>query len=106
MEKKPETSEAPVPARPSTDTGAVVDVPLEKHQDADVALKFVEEHEGITFTKEEEQAVLRKIDWVLMPLMFVSYCIQYMDKSVIAQAVIYGLQEDLNLVGQDYSWCS
>ena len=29
-----------------------------------------------------------------------------MDKSVLPQAAIYGLIEDLGLVKQDYSWCS
>ncbi|KAH8895229.1 allantoate permease [Thozetella sp. PMI_491] len=29
-----------------------------------------------------------------------------MDKSVLPQAAIYGLLDDLHLVGQDYSWCS
>lgn len=37
--------------------------------------------------------------------MFISYLFQYMDKSVMAQSLVYGLQEDLNLVGQQYSWC-
>jgi MFS family permease len=38
--------------------------------------------------------------------MFTSYMIVYMDKSILGQAAIYGLNQDLHLVGQDYSWCS
>lgn len=38
--------------------------------------------------------------------MVVSYTIQYMDKSVMAQSAIYDLQKDLHLEKQDYSWCS
>lgn len=34
----------------------------------DKALDFLDAHEAVTFTKEEERAVVRKIDWVLMPL--------------------------------------
>ncbi|KAF2104482.1 MFS general substrate transporter [Rhizodiscina lignyota] len=75
------------------------------HEHADEALGFVEKHEGFTFTPEQDKAVQRKIDRHIMPLMFVSYVFQYMDKSVMAQSLIYGLQEDLHLVGQQYSWC-
>lgn len=34
----------------------------------DVALGFLENHETAVYTREEEKAVLRKIDMVLMPL--------------------------------------
>ncbi|KAH8803568.1 major facilitator superfamily domain-containing protein [Xylogone sp. PMI_703] len=76
------------------------------HEHADEALGFVEKHGDFTFTEEQDRAVLRKIDWRIMPLMFVSYVLQYMDKSVMAQSQVYGLKEDLHLVGQQYSWCS
>lgn len=38
--------------------------------------------------------------------MFVSYVIQYMDKSILGQTAFCGLQDDLGLAGQDYSWCA
>lgn len=38
--------------------------------------------------------------------MIISYTIQFMDKSVMAQAAVYDLLTDLKLVGQQYSWCS
>ncbi|KIV80889.1 hypothetical protein PV11_08356 [Exophiala sideris] len=76
------------------------------HQHGDKALDFLETHEAITYTKEEEKAVLRKIDKVLIPLTLGSYTIQYMDKSVMAQTTIYDLFTSLGLHGQQYSWCS
>jgi hypothetical protein len=42
--------------------------PEEKIQDADVALAFIEQHGRIEYTPEQEKAVIRKIDWALMPL--------------------------------------
>ena len=96
-----------------------------------LALGFFDAHSSVTFTPEEEARVVRKIDLVLMPLvsinssranklyfslaltdftklvqMLVSYMIQYMDKSVMAQAAVYDLIPSLDLKGQDYSWCS
>ncbi len=44
---------------------------------ADLALGYIREHEAAVYTPEQEKAVLRKIDRVLMPLMVVSYMIQY-----------------------------
>lgn len=98
------------------------------HEHGDVALGFLENHDTIVFTPEEERQVVRKIDRVLMPLvgrrtalyhpfrmsrkadsqsqMIISYTIQFMDKSVMAQSAIYDLLTSLKLVGQDYSWCS
>lgn len=40
--------------------------PVNDH--ADVALEFVEKHEGFTFTEEQDKAVLWKIDLHIMPL--------------------------------------
>jgi hypothetical protein len=41
-------------------------VALQDH--GDVALGFLENHEAVSFTKEEERRVIHKIDCVLMPL--------------------------------------
>jgi hypothetical protein len=38
------------------------------HDRGDVALDFLESHEPVIFTKEEERIVIRRIDMVLMPL--------------------------------------
>jgi hypothetical protein len=38
------------------------------HEHADEALGFIEKHEGFTFTAEQDQAVLRKIDLRILPL--------------------------------------
>ncbi|EXJ79503.1 hypothetical protein A1O1_08767 [Capronia coronata CBS 617.96] len=102
-------------AEPTTSRIRSMDIiePLRDH--ADEALHFVEKHEGFTYTPEQDKAVLKKIDRHLMPLarslsnttsqLFVSYLFQYMDKSIMAQSLVYGLTEDLGLKGQEYSWC-
>jgi hypothetical protein len=38
------------------------------HEHADEALEFIEKHDGFTFTPEQDQAVLRKIDRRILPL--------------------------------------
>jgi hypothetical protein len=88
---------------PSLNSGEVVNIPGEK---GDIALKFIHDYGHLTYTLEEEKAVLKKIDMRLMPLMFISYMIVYMDKSILGQAAVYGIRQDLNFKGQDYSWAS
>ncbi|KAL1882465.1 hypothetical protein Plec18167_002881 [Paecilomyces lecythidis] len=49
----------------------------------------------ISATFEEERKVLRKIDWIMIPLMGFCYMLQYMDKLAISQATLLGLRQDL-----------
>ncbi|KAL4982145.1 major facilitator superfamily domain-containing protein [Aspergillus falconensis] len=57
-----------------------------------------------TFTPEEEKAVLRRIDLRVLPLLLGAYFFQQLDKSSLSYVSIFGLVEDANLVGQQYSW--
>ncbi len=42
----------------------------------------------------------------MVPLLFVSYMFQYLDKSAMSNTAILGLRTDLHLIGQEYSWAS
>ncbi|KAJ5715574.1 uncharacterized protein N7483_012755 [Penicillium malachiteum] len=55
---------------------------------------------------EEERKVLRKLDFVLIPLMSTAYFLQFLDKLSLSQATLFNLREDLNLHGSQYSWTS
>ncbi len=52
----------------------------------------------------EAKRVLRKLDLRLVPILFLIYLLQYLDKNGINYASVYGLQKGTNLHGQDYSW--
>lgn len=52
----------------------------------------------------EARRVLRSIDWHVMPLLMGSYMLQYLDKSSINFASVYGLQTGTHLHGQQYAW--
>ncbi|KAK0727706.1 putative allantoate permease [Lasiosphaeria miniovina] len=52
------------------------------------------------------QGVLRKIDRRLIPLLFVTYMLNFMDKTILSSASVFGLPEDTGLHGQEYSWVS
>ncbi|KAH8645671.1 major facilitator superfamily domain-containing protein [Xylariales sp. PMI_506] len=50
--------------------------------------------------------IMRKIDWRIMPLLFVTYAFNFMDKTILSSAAVFGLKDDNHLVGQQYSWVS
>ena len=52
----------------------------------------------------ELKRVLRKIDLRIIPILFITYLLQYLDKNSINFSSVYGLQAGTNLHGQDYSW--
>ncbi|KAL5324874.1 hypothetical protein ACEPPN_005993 [Leptodophora sp. 'Broadleaf-Isolate-01'] len=53
---------------------------------------------------EEIKRVLRKIDFRIIPILFITYMLQYLDKNSINFASVYGLKAGTHLKGQDYSW--
>ncbi|KAF8446897.1 putative MFS transporter [Terfezia claveryi] len=50
-----------------------------------------------------ESALLRKIDWHVVPVLCVLYVMAFLDRVNIGNAAIFGLKEDLNLGGVEYN---
>ncbi|KAE8153636.1 MFS general substrate transporter [Aspergillus avenaceus] len=64
----------------------------------------VEEHHP--WTVVEENPIIRRIDICLLPLMFVSYLLQYLDKTALSYASILGLLTGTHINTSQYSWAS
>ncbi|KAL4890556.1 major facilitator superfamily domain-containing protein [Aspergillus ambiguus] len=47
---------------------------------------------------------MRRIDWRILPIMFFTYFLQFVDKVSLNYANVMGLQEDLGMSGNDFSW--
>jgi len=75
-----------------------------KHLDDNYAL--YKSARDIDASPEEIKAVLRKIDFRIIPILFVTYMLQYLDKNSINFSSVYGLQAGthLNSKSQQYSW--
>lgn len=55
----------------------------ETTKNGDSALEFLRTaHDVGELTPEDERRLLRKIDWMIMPLMWCCYCLQYLDKTL------------------------
>ncbi|GAO16713.1 hypothetical protein UVI_02002590 [Ustilaginoidea virens] len=48
-------------------------------------------------------ALRRRIDWHIVPLMFLCYTMQFLDKVILNYAAVMGLASDLRLKGNDFS---
>lgn len=54
----------------------------------DEAMKVLATYDGdLHWTPEEEKALVRRIDFKLLPILVLTYGLQYYDKAMLAQAV-------------------
>ncbi|KAL7915571.1 MFS general substrate transporter [Trichoderma velutinum] len=53
-----------------------------------------------------EKKLVRKIDWHIMPLLMLTYGLQYSDKITLSSSVAFDLRQNTHLVGNDYAWLS
>lgn len=79
-----------------------------KDSDGDTALALFsnpdELHEPIS--PADERALQWKIDLMILPYLAVCYAFFYIDKTTLSYAAIFGIKDDLHLVGTQYSWLS
>ncbi|KAI2901854.1 hypothetical protein CBS11852_2420 [Aspergillus niger] len=52
----------------------------------------------------DDSALLRRIDWRILPIMFLTYFLQFLDKVALNYANVMGMQDDLGMKGNDFSW--
>lgn len=84
---------------PEVEIGEIKDV-----KNADAALDFLRHEEGaVEMTAEDEKRLVRKIDWMVMPLMWCCYFAQYLDKTLINYAAVMGLYDDAHITKDDFS---
>jgi len=57
-------------------------------------------------TEEESNAVLRKIDRWILPVILMVYFLQQLDKSSLSYTSVFGIVAETGLVGTQYSWLS
>lgn len=63
---------------------------------ADAALEFLRDEDIAVVTEVNEKALVRRIDWMIMPLMWAAYNLQYLDK-VLSRSCAF-LRMDLLLM--------
>jgi len=56
------------------------------------------------YTKALAKRVIRKIDLRVLVIMFITYNLNFMDKTILSSAAVFGLTDDNHLKGTQYSW--
>jgi sugar phosphate permease len=70
---------------------------------ADAALEFLRDEDTAIAVEVHEKTLVRKIDWMIMPLMWAAYNLQYLDKVLINYASVMGLLSDTNMRTNQFS---
>ncbi|KAF3922061.1 hypothetical protein ABW20_dc0107925 [Dactylellina cionopaga] len=64
------------------------------------------DHFGSALERDEtEKALVRKLDWRIMPTLWIMYFLNYLDRNAITSARLNNLEKDLGLVGSQYNTC-
>ncbi|KAI1348664.1 MFS general substrate transporter [Xylaria sp. FL0043] len=77
---------------------------LASSRDLDETYDTYRQQDARDLNPREAREVLKKIDRNLLPLLMGTYLLQYLDKSAINSASVFGLKQGTNLHGQQYSW--
>ncbi|CAE6420941.1 unnamed protein product [Rhizoctonia solani] len=56
-----------------------------------------------SWTKEEEDRLIRKLDWQILPVVTILYLANFIDRTNIGNAKVAGLEKDIGLVGYQYN---
>ncbi|KAJ4303725.1 hypothetical protein N0V90_002626 [Kalmusia sp. IMI 367209] len=79
-------------------------VPSETSSQFDDTYEAYKKNQSAEIDAREAKRVLRKIDFRIVPILFFTYLLQYLDKNGINYASAFGLTEGTNLHDQDFSW--
>ncbi|KAH8805071.1 major facilitator superfamily domain-containing protein [Xylogone sp. PMI_703] len=73
-------------------------------KDVDEALVFLQNNLDVgQVVHIDDKKLMRKVDWMLMPLMFACYYLQYTDKTLLSYSGIMGIIEDTNMPENGFS---
>ena len=54
---------------------------------------------------DAEKRLVRKLDWIILPVLWVMYWFNYLDRNAITVARLDGLEADLGLSSTEYQTC-
>lgn len=77
--------------------------PVPDLDEVERAEKKFDDGDQIPPTEEEKAAYIRKLDWNMMPVIFIIYMLSVLDRSNLGNAHVAGLDEGIGLVGNQYN---
>ncbi|KAF5009157.1 hypothetical protein FDECE_4601 [Fusarium decemcellulare] len=83
----------------------VIEAAPTKAKELDKAAQFLKQAQHqVVVTRADNRRVRKLIDWRILPLLLVVYCLQSLDKNTLSYAGVFGLIDDANLVKDEFSW--
>ncbi|KAF4549816.1 MFS-type transporter-like protein 58 [Elsinoe fawcettii] len=82
---------------------ASTDLHLERNPSETSSPKVASEDDDYQIDPAAEKRMLRKIDYRLIPALFLLFLLAFLDRSNIGNARIQGMTRDLNMTGRDYN---
>lgn len=77
---------------------------LDTIQENDVGFREYLEGRDLDFSESEQRKVRWKIDLVILPIFLLTQMLQFIDKTALNYANIFGYQDDLKLVGKQFNY--
>ncbi|OHW89438.1 MFS transporter [Colletotrichum incanum] len=68
-------------------------------------IEKVDEFGAHTKTDPKEIALVKKIDWYILPILWVMYFLNFLDRNAMINGKLDGLDKDLGLKGTQYNTC-
>lgn len=104
VSKMVEKEQITSPSNVTVGSGDVRDV-KQAPRGRDIAAELTEQFaDEPGFDREEETRLRWKIDRRLIPILFLNITLPAMDKITPSTGALYGMRQDLNLKGDEYSW--
>lgn len=79
------------------ETAIAKDQDMSTNPPKDIGAKYADAADEAELSAGTERKYLRRIDMMLMPIMFLTYGLQYADKSILPSAAQFGVVQDLGL---------
>ncbi|BGP46277.1 hypothetical protein JCM10450v2_002119 [Rhodotorula kratochvilovae] len=78
---------------------------VEEDEDGNVGqAEYLKSTQQAEITPAENKAIVRRIDLCVLPLFLLTQVLQYLDKTALNYAKVFGMDKAMGLTGNQYSW--
>ncbi|POY71894.1 hypothetical protein BMF94_5255 [Rhodotorula taiwanensis] len=84
----------------------VEDVIKEEDEDNVGQAQYIQSTKQAEMTPAENKAIVRRIDLFVLPLFLITQTLQYLDKTALNYAKVFGMDKAMKLTGNQFSWAA
>ncbi|GAA5978939.1 hypothetical protein JCM10908_002743 [Rhodotorula pacifica] len=68
--------------------------------------EYIKSTQQAEITPAENKAIVRRIDFCVLPLFLITQTLQYLDKTALNYAKVFGMDKAMKLTGNQFSWAA